>query len=258
MQTCLVLAKERVFPLYWFVIPDLLPGGKGTYQPMYKILIVEDDLVIAQQLGAFLDGWGYHTRSAEDFTDITGAFADFQPHLVLLDVGLPFYNGYHWCTAIRRISKVPVVFLSSAADNMNIVMAMNLGADDFIAKPFDPHVVAAKIAAILRRAYSFQGQAPLLEHRGAVLDLGSGVLTFGDARLELTRNELRILQLLLEHKGAVVSRQDIMLRLWDSDCFVDDNTLTVNVTRLRRRLEEAGLPGFITTKKGAGYFIGEA
>lgn len=179
----------------------------------------------------------------------------FEPQLVLMDILLPFYNGFHWCTQIRAVSKVPIIFLSSAADNMNIVMAMNMGGDDFIEKPFDLNVLTAKIQALLRRTYSFQGQLNVLEYKGVILNLNDASLTFGDKKLELTKNDFKILQVLMENTGRIVKREKIMERLWESDEFVDDNTLTVNITRLRRKLEGVGIRGFITTKKGIGYLI---
>lgn len=222
---------------------------------MYKILIVEDDAVIAAALREHLEKWGYQVQCADDFTNIMGQFAAFGPHLVLMDIGLPFFNGYHWCAAIRQVSKVPVIFLSSACDNLNVVMAVSMGGDDFIAKPFALEVVSAKVQALLRRAYDFGAPAALLEHRGAVLDLSSASLSYNGKTLDLTKNEFRMLRQLLERKGRVVTREEMMEKLWESDCFVDDNTLTVNVTRLRRRLEEAGLGDFIKTKKGVGYLV---
>ena len=224
---------------------------------MYRIFIVEDDPIIARTVRQGLLQWGYDVRCAEDFSRVTQEFAAFDPQLVLLDVSLPFFNGYHWCGEIRRLSKVPVMFLSSAADNLNIVMAMNMGGDDFIAKPFDLTVVVAKIQALLRRTYSFQGQVSLLEHKGAILNLSDASILYADQKLELSKNEFKTLQILLENKGKVVSRDVIMKRLWDSDCFVDDNTLTVNIARLRKKLDEAGLADFIATKKGIGYLIGD-
>ena len=222
---------------------------------MYKIFLIEDDEAIAGTLMARLTAWGWEARKARDFTRVLEELREFEPHLVLLDIGLPFRNGYHWCTEIRRFSQVPVIFLSSASDNMNIVMAMNMGGDDFIAKPFDLEVLAAKIQALLRRAYEFGAAAPLLEHRGAVLDTGDNTLSYDGRKLELTRNEYRILQVLLEHKGRTVSRDTLMQKLWETDSFVDENTLTVNVTRLRRKLEGLGLDDFIHTRKGLGYLL---
>mgnify|MGYP001041880672 CR=1 FL=1 len=222
---------------------------------MYKIFLVEDDEAIAAAIVRHITSWGWEARRAGDLTRVLEEFAAFAPHLVLLDIGLPYRNGYHWCAELRRLSRVPVIFLSSASDNMNIVMAMNMGGDDFIAKPFDLEVLAAKIQALLRRAYEFGAAPPLLEHRGAVLDTGDNSLSYEGRKLELTRNEYRILQVLLEHKGKTVSRDTLMQKLWETDSFVDENTLTVNVTRLRRKLEGLGLDDFIHTRKGLGYLL---
>ena len=175
--------------------------------------------------------------------------------LVLMDISLPFYNGYYWCGEIRKVSKVPIIFLSSAADNMNIVMAINMGADDFIAKPFDMNVLTAKVQAMLRRSYDFAGQVTLIEHRGAILNTSDASLMYQGARIELTKNDYRILQILMENKGKVVSRDTLMTRLWETDSYVDENTLTVNMARLRKKLEASGLEHFITTKKGIGYLV---
>ena len=193
----------------------------------------------------------------EDFENILSQFTAFDPQLVLLDIGLPFYNGYYWCGEIRKISQVPVVFVSSASDNMNIVMAMNMGGDDFIVKPFDFEVLLAKVQAILRRTYSFQNQSAVMEHRNVILNLADMSLLYQGNRLELSKNEFRILQILYENAGKTVSRENIMKRLWDNECFVDDNTLTVNMNRLRRKLEEAGIEDFILTKKGVGYQLSD-
>lgn len=222
---------------------------------MYRIFIVEDDFALAQILKKQIEPWGNEVCLALDFQNIMPAFITFNPHLVLMDIMLPFFNGYHWCSEIRKISNVPVVFLSSASDNMNIVMAMSMGGDDFIPKPVDPNVMNAKLQAILRRAYSMTGTVPVLEHGGAILNLNDGTLNYGGEKIDLTRNEFRILQTLMENKGKIVSRDTLMMKLWQDDCYVEENTLTVNVTRLRRKLEGAGLPGFITTKVGSGYII---
>lgn len=224
---------------------------------MYRIFIVENDAVIAQALAGALTQWGYEVKTAENFQNITEEFTLFQPHLVLMDIGLPFFNGYHWCSEIRRRSKTPIVFISSASDNMNIVMAINMGGDDFITKPFDLNVAVAKVQAMLRRTYDFQGQTNVLEHRGAILNLGDATLEYQGKKIDLTKNEFKILQLLLENKGHTVERDAIMQRLWESESFIDDNTLSVNMTRLRRKLEDLGLGQFILTKKGVGYLIKE-
>ena len=222
---------------------------------MYKILIVEDDETIASTVEKRISAWGYEARRVLDFRNVISEFAAFDPQLVLLDVMLPFYNGYHWCNEIRKISKVPVIFLSSAADNMNIVMAMNMGGDDFVSKPFDLDVLIAKIQAVLRRTYDFNGQTGLLEHRGAILSMSDAVLTYQGERVNLTKNEYQILLTLMENKGKIVNRDLLMTKLWETDSFVDENTLTVNVTRLRKKLAEAGLENYIITKKGIGYMV---
>lgn len=222
---------------------------------MYRILVVEDDPVIAGAIAKSVAKWGYEVECVADFQDVLGHFVRFDPQLVLIDVSLPFFNGYHWCSEIRKVSKVPIMFISSASDNLNIVLAMNMGADDFIVKPFDLTVLAAKIRALIRRTYDFAGQTNLLEHRGAVLNIGEATLTYQGQKVQLTRNEHKILQLLLENKGQVVRRETLMNYLWETDSYVDDNTLTVNVTRLRRKLEEVGLKDFIVTKKSMGYLV---
>ena len=222
---------------------------------VYKIMIIEDDITIARTIKDHLSKWDYDVIYITDFKNIIEQFIQFEPQLILLDVILPFFNGFHWCSEIRKISKVPVMFISSAGDNMNIVMAMNMGGDDFIVKPFDLHVLTAKVQALLRRTYSFQGQINIIEHSGAVLNLNDATLTYQNQRIELTKNDYRILQLLMENVGNVVPREEIMQRLWENDNFVDDNTLTVNITRLRKKLSEAGLENFIKTKKGIGYLV---
>ena len=223
---------------------------------MYKIFIVEDDEMIAAGLKRHLESWGYAVECAQDLGNVMPEFVRSAPQLVLMDVKLPFYNGYHWCSEIRKVSKVPVIFLSSAADNMNIVMAVNMGGDDFIAKPFDLDVLTVKIQAMLRRSYDFVSQSVVLEHRGAMLNLTEATLVYGSEKLELTKNELRILQVLMENKEKVVARDNLMTKLWESDSYVDENTLSVKVNRLRKKLETAGLSDFIQTKKGIGYRVG--
>jgi len=221
----------------------------------YKLFIVEDDEVIAEGMQNCLERWGYDIACAENFRNVMTEFAAFDPQLVLMDIMLPFYSGHYWCRQIRQVSQVPIIFVSSAGDNMNIVMAVNMGGDDFITKPFEPEVLAAKVQAMLRRAYAFRGSTSVLEYQGRILDLADASLMTGGVKLELTKNEFRILQVLFENPGKTVSREAIMKRLWDNDCFVDDNTLTVNVTRLRKKLESAGDGGLIRTQKGMGYCL---
>lgn len=222
---------------------------------MYKILIVEDDRGIAEAIKTQAERWELNAICVHDFRNVLSEFSDYNPHLILLDISLPFFNGYYWCGEIRKISKVPIIFISSASDNMNIVMAMNMGADDFIAKPFDQSVLMAKIQAMLRRTYDFAASVPVLEHRSAILNTGDNTLTYRDNKISLTKNEYRILLALMENKGKIVSREKLMERLWETDSFVDENTLTVNVNRLRKKLDAAGLSEFITTKFGIGYVI---
>ena len=222
---------------------------------MYRILIVEDDAGTAAAVRRQAEAWGWEARCVEDFHDVLGEFSAYSPHLVLMDISLPFYNGYYWCGEIRRASKVPILFLSSASDNMNLVTAIQMGGDDFIAKPFDSSVLTAKIQAVLRRTYDYGGQVPVLEHRGALLNLDDAALYYRGEKIELTKNEYRILQTLLRQKGKVVSRERLMEALWESDSYVDENTLSVNVNRLRKKLDAAGLPGFIATRVGLGYLV---
>lgn len=224
-------------------------------QDMYKIFIVEDDSGIAAAIKNQAEQWNLQAYCVENFRDVMAEFARENPQLVLMDISLPFFNGYHWCNEIRRVSKVPIIFISSASDNMNIIMAMNMGADDFIAKPFDQSVLIAKVQALLRRTYDFGTNVTLLEHRGMMLNTGDNTLTYQGERMELSKNEYRILLALMEAKGKVVSREKLMERLWETDCFVDENTLTVNVNRLRKKLDSVGLSEFIKTKFGVGYIV---
>ena len=224
---------------------------------MYRIMIVEDDGNMANAMRTQLTAWGYEVYCVQNFQKVTEEFLTEEPQLVLLDIMLPFFNGYHWCSEIRKHSNVPILFISSASDNMNIIMAMNMGGDDFIAKPFDLNVLSAKVQAILRRTYDLAGTIPVLEHRGAILNLNDMTLHYEGQSLDLTRNEFRILQTLLEQKGKVVSRNTLMTRLWEIDSYVEENTLTVNINRLRKKLDELGLKEYLTTKVGCGYMIAE-
>lgn len=223
---------------------------------MYRILIIEDDFSMAEAMKKQIESWGNEVKLVEDFQNVISTFAAYDPHMVLVDITLPFYDGYHWCSEIRRISDTPVIFISSASDSMNIVMAMNMGGDDFIPKPVDLSVMTAKIQAHLRRAYDMGGgKTAVLEHRDAVLNLSDASLTYRGEHIELTKNEFRILQTLMENRGKIVSRDTLMTRLWQTDSYVEDNTLTVNINRLRRKLENAGLSDFITTKVSIGYIV---
>ncbi len=220
---------------------------------MYRIMIVEDDTALAGAMKKQLASYGNDIVLATEFTDIVGEYRRLSPQLVLLDIMLPFYTGFYWCGEIRKISSVPIVFISSASDNMNIVTAINMGGDDFIQKPVDPMVLSAKVQAILRRTYELAESTPVLSCHGAVLYLDDATLSFGDRCLELTKNEFRILRVLFENKGRIVSRDTLMTKLWQDDCYVEENTLTVNVGRLRKKLEDIGLGDLIVTKPGNGY-----
>ena len=222
---------------------------------MYRIFIVEDDETIAKMVAKHLEKWDYEVWTVKDFSNVMTEFVDFDPQLILMDIRLPFFNGYHWCTEIRNVSKVPIIFLSSVADNMNIVMAVSMGADDFIAKPFDQTILIAKIQALLRRTYDFAKDVPIFEHREAILNTGDATFTYKDEQINLSKNEYRILYMLMTNKGKVVSREKLMEALWETDNYVDENTLTVNVNRLRKKLDAAGLSEYIETKFGAGYII---
>ena len=222
---------------------------------MYKILLVEDDEIISKSIKQHLGNWNFEVVIAQDFRNITKEFNECNAHIVLLDLILPFYDGFYWCKEIRKISNVPIVFISSASDNMNIVMAVNMGGDDFIPKPFNVSVLLAKIQAILRRTYDMPNGISILEHKGIILNLNDFTLSYRDKSMELTKNEFRILETLLVNKGKIVSRDTLMMKLWQDDNYVEENTLTVNVTRLRKKLEDLGIDDFIKTKVGCGYII---
>ncbi len=224
-------------------------------QAQYKILIVEDDATIGEKIKSHLEKWAYKVTLASDFQDILGEVTTVSPDLILMDITLPYYNGFYWCAEIRKLFKIPIVFISSADDNMNIVMAMDMGGDDFIAKPFDLAVLTAKIGAIIRRSYSYAGQVNVIEHNGAMLNLLDAAMSYQGRKTDFSKNEFQILALLMENAGSIVSRDTIMMQLWDSENFIDDNTLTVNITRIRKKLKEIGLEDFVKTKKGIGYII---
>ena len=231
---------------------DTIASGGET---MYRILIVEDDRGIADAIRVQAQMWDLQVQSVQNFRNVMEEFTAFDPHLVLLDITLPFFNGCHWCSQIRQVSKVPIIFISSASDNMNIIMAMNMGADDFVAKPFDGSVLMAKINALLRRTYDFTGSVPVLQHKGAILNTAEQALHYQGREISLSKNEYRILLTLMGSKGHVVSRERLMEKLWQTDCFVDENTLSVNMGRLRKKLDAAGLTDFIETKFGVGYIV---
>ncbi len=221
----------------------------------YKVLIVEDDEVISAAIASKLSKYGLGVREVEDFHRVDEEFITYDPSLVILDISLPFYNGYMWCEKIRKISKVPVLYISSMSDNMNIIMAMNMGGDDYLAKPFDLDVLVAKVQALLRRAYDYRIDGDFIKAGDVILRLDDQTVLKDDKKIELTKNEFRIIRTLIEKKGHVVSRDELMQKLWETSEFIDDNTLTVNIARLRKKLEDIGLYDFIATKKGQGYII---
>lgn len=222
---------------------------------MYKIYVVEDDKGIADGISQCLSAWEMEVSTVSDFRNVLGEINEIAPHLIIMDITLPYMGGYHWCQEIRKTSSVPIIFISSATDNMNIVMAMNMGADDYIPKPFDQSVLIAKVQALLRRTYDFNQGSFTLQAKGAVLNMNDNSLTYEGKKIELARNEYKILLTLMENKNKVVSREKLMEVLWETDSFVDENTLTVNVGRLRKTLEAAGLTDFIKTKFGVGYIL---
>lgn len=223
---------------------------------MYKIMIIEDDAKISCIISEQLTKWKFDAYEASDFENLDKQFLSIKPHLVLLDINLPVYDGFYWCGKFRQLSNVPIIFISSRDQNMDIVMAMNMGGDDFIQKPFSLEVLMAKMNAILRRTYTYQQEAhDFLEHKGLILNISKGTIAYRETEMDLTKNEFQILYLLLKKRETIISRDELMQALWESENFIDDNTLTVNIARLRRKLEELGLPQYIETKKRQGYII---
>jgi len=221
-----------------------------------KIMIIEDEPTIRDMIGESIRKWGYETIILDEFSQVLEVFLKENPHLVLMDINLPVYDGFYWCNKIRDVSKVPIIFISSRNTPMDMVMAMNMGGDDFIQKPFYEEVLIAKIKALLRRTYSYtETISTVIEHNGIMLNLNSGDVFYGEKKAELTKNEFKILNILMQNKESVVSREKIMRSLWEDESFVDDNTLTVNIARIRKKLAELGKENYITTMKGEGYII---
>lgn len=223
---------------------------------MFKIMVIEDDVSLKNIISECLSKWGHDVHQIENLENIIEEFRNYKPQLVLLDINLPFYDGFHWCNEIRKISKVPIIFISSRNSNMDVIMGVNLGSDDYIQKPFSIDVLVAKVNALLRRTYNFvDNNSNQIVHNGVILDLSTATISYEGRIVELTKNEIKILHELMKYKGQIVSRNKLMKKLWDSDWFVDDNTLTVNVNRIRVKLNEIGLENFIDTKRGLGYII---
>lgn len=223
---------------------------------MYKIMIIEDDITLCSEIAEGLTRWGFDAIVVKNFEEIFNEFAKNNPHLIIMDINLPYFDGFHWCQKIREVSKVPIIYLSSRNSNMDIIMAIKMGGDDFVTKPFSMDILVTKLHALLRRVYSYgENSSQVLEYNGAVLNINDSTLIYNENKLELTKNEFKILILLMKNKGKIISRDRIMRSLWDDDTFINDNTLTVNVNRLRKRLEDIGLKDFIETRKGQGYVI---
>ena len=222
---------------------------------MFKIFVVDDSQIISEKLRNEFEKWGFEVILADDFERVFDTFKDEKPDLVVMDIGLPFYDGYFWTRKIRDISNVPMIFLSSKEDTMNKIMAMEMGADDFVSKPFEMDLLLAKIKALLRRTYDYKENLSRLEIRGLILDLKSMAISFGEKSLDLSKNEFKILETLMVNKGNVVSRDKLMTSLWSTDIYIDDNTLTVNISRLRKSLAGLGVGDFIKTKQGYGYYV---
>ncbi|PKF85669.1 DNA-binding response regulator [Bacillus sp. BA3] len=225
---------------------------------MYKILLVEDDSKIAGILVNYLKRYGYEVFEVKQLDQVFAEFQEMKPDLVLLDINLPYYDGFHWCRLIRTVSKIPIIFISARTDEMNQVMAIEYGGDDYLTKPFHLEVVLAKIKSVLRRVYgeyaeisSFHQQKKEID--GLTLYTEKAMIEYQDNQVTLTQNELKLLSCLLRQYDTIVSREDLLEALWNDDSFVDDNTLTVNVTRVRKKLEDIGVKHAITTSRGKGY-----
>ncbi|ABS41910.1 response regulator transcription factor [Clostridium botulinum] len=222
----------------------------------YKLLIIEDDKNMCEVLSNLLNKWEFEVNVCKDFEKVIECFLKYKPDVVLMDINLPVCDGFYWCKKIRQISKTPIIFVSSRDSNMEIVMAINNGGDDFIQKPFNSEVLIAKLQAIIRRTYEYKNEeAKVLKCDDLLLNLDNATLLYNEKSLELTKNEMLLLKTLMENKGKGVSRSKLMKKLWDDDIYVNENTLTVNINRLRNRLEKFGIKDLIVTKKGIGYII---
>lgn len=223
---------------------------------VYKIMIVEDDISLSKNMSDGLVKWGFETFIARDFGNIASEFVKYKPNLIIMDVNLPQYDGFYWCSRIRELSKIPIIFVSSRDTNMDIIMAVNTGADDYITKPFFMDILIAKINALLRRTYSYSDEnTDFLECGGVILNLVDKTILYNEEKIELTRNEFKVMLLLMKNRGKAISRERIMRALWEDDNFINDNTLTVSINRLRMKLKDLGLQDYIVTKKGFGYLV---
>lgn len=223
---------------------------------MKSVLLIEDDIALSKEIKLVLEKWGYEVNLINDFQNIMKEFINTNPHLVIMDVNLPFFDGFYWCSKIREVSKTPIIYLSSRDSNMDVIMGINNGGDDYVSKPFSEDLLITKIRAVLRRTYDYsKDNSYLIYCDDLILDVEKGEINYKNNKLDLTKNEIRILALLMKSKGKVVSREKLMMSLWEDDEFVNDNALTVNINRIRNRLKEIGLKDFIKTKKGIGYII---
>lgn len=223
---------------------------------MMKIMIVEDDETVRELVSENLQKWGFETIEVTDFKNVLTIFEEKQPHLVLLDINLPVFDGYYWVQKIREISKAPVIFISSRDTNADSIMSMNMGGDDYVTKPFSTDILIAKVNALLRRTYDYsKSDSSMITHGGLTLNMENSTLNIDSTSVELSKNEFQLLLILMKNQGKIVSREKLLRALWDDERFVDDNTLTVNINRLRKKIEGAGIASYIETKVGQGYII---
>lgn len=222
---------------------------------MNKIIIIEDEKTIRDELKIFLSRYGYEIEAPEKFENIIDYVKNLNPNLILLDINLPIFDGYYICREIRKFSDVPIIIVTSRDSDIDELMSMNLGADDFVTKPYNTQILLARIESILKRVYKNSRAQDTLEYNGMQLNLSNGTITYCNKTIEITKNELKILSYLIKNKGNIVSREKLMNYLWDCEMFIDDNTLSVNVTRIRKKLEEIGLKDVIETRRGLGYII---
>ncbi|NFH69972.1 response regulator transcription factor [Clostridium botulinum] len=222
---------------------------------MYKIMIVEDDVTIRDELKNLLNRYGYEVSIIDDFSNAVNHIVESNCDLILLDVNLPVFDGYHICREVRKNLDTPIIIVTSRDNEIDELMSMNLGADDFITKPYNTQILLARISSILKRTYKKNDSSEILKYKDLILDLSNGSVSYNNKSCELTKNELKILAYLIKNQNSIVSRDILMETLWNSDIFVDDNTLSVNVTRLRKKLDDIGIKDAIETRRGLGYIM---
>ena len=221
----------------------------------FKIFLIEDDEIIAKSLKKFLENWSYEVYLVKDYEKVFEEYKKIDPAIILIDISLPFFNGYYWCEQVRKVSNLPIIFISSASENLNKIMAMNMGADDYITKPFDLELLLAKVKALLRRSYEYKEILNNISYKDILIDRDKMLLIFDGREISLSKNEYLILEMMFRYPEKVFKREELMDKIWQTDEFIDDNTLTVNIMRLRKKLEDIGLKDFIKTKKKVGYYI---